>query len=78
MARGIRKNIIKSKREALDKLREIGAENIKGVSGEREAWNPVTGETTKYHTIYYNVRAEIEISVPVMQWFIDKGVFVLE
>ena len=75
MARGIRKHIIKDRKIALAKLREIGAENIRGVSGVREAWNPSTNEITEYHTVYHHVRAEVEISVPVFNWFLEKGIF---
>ena len=78
MANGFRKYIIRDRKTALAKLREIGAENIRGVSGVREALNPATGEWTQYHTIFYNQRAEIEISVPVFNWFVEKGVFVLD
>lgn len=78
MARGIRKYIIKSTSEALDKMRKIGAENITGVSGIHEAWNPETHETTPYYTVHYNQRAEFEISVPVMDWFVKKGIFQID
>ena len=78
MANGYRKYIIDDTKKALAKIREIGAENIRGVSGKRQAYSPITHDMKPYYTVFYNKRAEFEISEAVMQWFIDKGIFVLD
>lgn len=77
MARGCRKNIIKTCKEAIAMFEKVGVENVHGISETRKAMNIATGEWTEYRTIYYNVRAEFEISENVFRKLCEKGVLVL-
>lgn len=77
MARGYKKNIIKSVKDAMKKIDQIGAEKFTGISEKRTALNLVSGEWTEYRTLYYNVRAEIEISEDVFKYCVAKKIFIL-
>ena len=77
MSRTYRKYIMDDYKEVLKKMQKIGAENIKGISGEREAMNTVTHEFHPYYTVYYNKNAEFEISPKVLNKLIELGILTL-
>lgn len=78
MASTPRKHIMTDYKEVIKKMQKIGAENITGISGERKALNMLTHEWKPYHTVYYNKRAEFEISPAVLDKLVKLGIFEVE
>lgn len=76
MPSGCRKNIMTDYREVIKKMQKIGAENIKGISPERKAMDTLTYKWKPYHTVYYNKRAEFEISPEVLEKLVKLKVIV--
>ena len=72
-----RKNIMTDYKEVIKKMKKIGGENITGISGERKALNMLTHEWKPYYTVYYNKRAEFEISPEVLNKLVERKIFVL-
>lgn len=78
MANGYRKYIMTDYDKVIEKIKKIGGENIRGISGEHKALNMVTKEWNPYYTVHYNKRAEFEISTDVLNKLVERGVFIAE